>query len=139
MPIGAQYVTPEHRAQGQPKHRKTLAFLDVQLPLFKRQLEQSEEAYNRYRNQKGTVAFTEEATLILSTAVDRQTKLLEAQQRRRELEARFTANHPLRADRFGRRRSLPCSADIGRDPDADPRVCPRDSSRKRCAWSATSG
>src|SRR4030095_10311759 len=75
--------------------QKTLAFLDVQLPAFKRQLEASEEVYNRYRNQKGTVEFSQEATLVLGQAVDRQTKLLEAQQRRRELEARFTSNHPL--------------------------------------------
>ncbi len=91
--IGAQYVRQNVERKA-AEAQKTLAFLDVQLPLFKRQLEQSEETYNRYRNQKGTVAFTEEATLILGTAVDRQTKLLEAQQRRRELEARFTANHP---------------------------------------------
>ena len=38
--------------------QKTLAFLDVQLPQFKKQLEQSEDVYNRYRNQKGTVAST---------------------------------------------------------------------------------
>jgi tyrosine-protein kinase Etk/Wzc len=91
--IGAQYVKQNIERKA-AEAQKTLTFLDVQLPLFKRQLEQSEEAYNRYRNQKGTVAFTEEATLILTTAVDRQTKLLEAQQRRRELEARFTASHP---------------------------------------------
>jgi tyrosine-protein kinase Etk/Wzc len=91
--IGSQYVRQNIERKA-AEAQKTLTFLDVQLPLFKRQLEQSEEAYNRYRNQKGTVAFTEEASLILTTAVDRQTKLLEAQQRRRELEARFTANHP---------------------------------------------
>ena len=91
--IGAQYVRQNVERKA-AEAQKTLAFLDVQLPQFKRQLEQSEEAYNRYRNQKGTVVFNEEATLVLGTAVDRQTKLLEAQQRRRELESRFTANHP---------------------------------------------
>ena len=75
--------------------RKTLAFLDVQLPLYKRQMEAAEETYNRFRNQKGTVSFTEEASSVLAQAVDRQSKLLDAEQRRRELEARFTANHPL--------------------------------------------
>lgn len=91
--IGAQYVLQNIERKA-AEAQKTLAFLDVQLPLFKRQLEQSEEVYNRFRNQKGTVVFTEEASLALGTAVDRQTKLLEAQQRRRELEGRFTANHP---------------------------------------------
>ncbi|MDM0114284.1 polysaccharide biosynthesis tyrosine autokinase [Variovorax sp. J22R133] len=91
--IGAQYVRQniERRAA---EAQKTLGFLDVQLPLFKKQLEQSEEVYNRYRNQQGTVAFGEEANLILAMSVDRQTKLLEAQQKRTELEQRFTSNHP---------------------------------------------
>ena len=91
--IGVQYVRQnvERRAA---EAQKTLGFLDVQLPAFKRQLEQSEEVYNRFRNQKGTVSFTEEATLALGQAVDRQTKLLDAQQRRTELEARFTSAHP---------------------------------------------
>lgn len=91
--VGDQYVKQNVERKA-AEAQKTLAFLDVQLPLFKKQLEASEEAYNRYRNQKGTVVFTEEATLILGQAVDRQSKLLDAQQRRRELEARFTAAHP---------------------------------------------
>jgi tyrosine-protein kinase Etk/Wzc len=92
--VGTQYVRQNIERKA-AEAQKTLAFLDVQLPEFKRQLEASEEVYNKYRNQKGTVAFDEEAKLVLGTAVDRQTKLLEAQQRRRELEARFTSNHPL--------------------------------------------
>ncbi|RZL65572.1 MAG: polysaccharide biosynthesis tyrosine autokinase [Variovorax sp.] len=91
--VGNQYVRQNIERKA-AEAQKTLAFLDVQLPQFKRQLENSEETYNRFRNQKGTVAFNEEANLILGEAVDRQTKLLDAQQRRRELEARFTSNHP---------------------------------------------
>jgi len=92
--VGDQYVK-QNVERKSAEAQKTLAFLDVQLPQFKKQLEASEEVYNRYRNQKGTVAFSEEATLVLGQAVDRQTKLLEAQQRRREMEARFTSNHPM--------------------------------------------
>lgn len=92
--VGAQYVQQNVERKA-AEAQKSLAFLDEQLPQFKRQMEAAEETYNRYRNQKGTVAFSEEATLILGQAVDRQGKLLEAQQRRRELEARFTSSHPL--------------------------------------------
>jgi len=91
--VGEEYVKQNIERKA-AEAQKTLTFLDVQLPLFKKQLEASEEVYNRYRNQKGTVAFTEEASLILAQAVDRQTKLLDAQQKRRDLEARFTASHP---------------------------------------------
>ena len=76
-----------------PKHRRRW-LPRPQLPQFKKQLDQSEDAYNRYRNQQGTVALDEEAKLILNRSVDLQSKLLEAQQKRRELVARFTAEHP---------------------------------------------
>lgn len=91
--IGRQYVRQNIERKA-AEAQKTLSFLDVQLPQYKRQLEQSEDVYNRYRNQKGTVAFDEEAKLILGQTVDLQTKLLDAQQRRRELEPRFTNKHP---------------------------------------------
>jgi len=91
--IAGQYVRQNVERKAE-EAQKTLSFLDDQLPIFKKQLEQSEEVYKRYRNQRGTVAFEEEAKLILETAVDRQTKLLEAQQKRRELESKFTSQHP---------------------------------------------
>jgi tyrosine-protein kinase Etk/Wzc len=92
--LGAQYVQQNVERKA-AEAQKTLAFLDVQLPQFKRQLEASEEAYNSYRNRQGSVDIGAEATLALNQTVDRQTKLLEAQQRRRDLEARFTPNHPM--------------------------------------------
>ncbi|MGJ7490402.1 polysaccharide biosynthesis tyrosine autokinase [Variovorax sp. ZT4R33] len=91
--VGAQYVRQNIERKA-AEAQKTLAFLDVQLPQFKKQLEASEEVYNRFRNQKATVAFNEEATAVLTESVDRQTRLLDAQQRRRDLESRFTAAHP---------------------------------------------
>jgi len=91
--IGRQYVRQNIERKA-AEAQKTLAFLDVQLPQFKKQLDQSEEAYNRYRNQQGTVSLDEEAKLILTRSVDLQSKLLEAQQKRREFVSRFTAEHP---------------------------------------------
>jgi tyrosine-protein kinase Etk/Wzc len=73
---------------------KTLGFLDTALPQFKKQLEQSEDLYNRYRNENGTVSLDDEAKNALSQTVELQAKLLEAQQKRRELSARFTDKHP---------------------------------------------
>ncbi len=73
---------------------KTLGFLDTALPQFKKQLEQSEDLYNRYRNENGTVSLDDEAKNALAQTVELQSKLLEAQQKRRELSARFTDKHP---------------------------------------------
>lgn len=91
--IGEQYVRQNVERKA-AEAQKTLSFLDTQLPSFKKQLNASEEAYNRYRNEKGTVALDEEAKLILARSVDLQSKLIEAQQKRREMMQRFTAEHP---------------------------------------------
>jgi tyrosine-protein kinase Etk/Wzc len=91
--IGQQYVRQNIERKA-AEAQKTLAFLDVQLPQFKKQLDQSEVAYNRYRNQQGTVSLDEEAKLILTRSVELQSKLLEAQQKRREFISRFTVEHP---------------------------------------------
>lgn len=92
--IGRQYVRQNIQRKA-AEAQKMLAFLDVQMPQFKKQLDKSEEAYSRYRNQKGTVALDEEAKVVLSREVDLQSKLLEAQQKRRELVTRFTPEHPM--------------------------------------------
>lgn len=73
---------------------KTLGFLDTALPQFKSQLEKSEDLYNKYRNQNGTISLDDEAKNALTQTVDLQSKLLEAEQKRRELSARFTDKHP---------------------------------------------
>ena len=92
--VGQQYVKQNVERKA-AEAQKTLSFLDVQLPAFKKQLEASEEAYNRYRNQKGVVAISDEATALLNQAVDRQKQLFELQQRRLDLESRFTSAHPM--------------------------------------------
>lgn len=91
--IGQEYVRQNVERKA-AEAQKTLSFLDVQLPQFKKQLDDSEDAYNKYRNQKGTVSLDDEAKLILTQSVDLQGKLLEAQQKRRELISRFTPEHP---------------------------------------------
>lgn len=91
--VGQQYVQ-QNVDRRSAEAQKTLAFLDVQLPQFKRQLDASEEAYSKFRNQKGTVEFTEEANLALNQSVDRQTQLLALEQQRRDLDAHFMPAHP---------------------------------------------
>jgi tyrosine-protein kinase Etk/Wzc len=73
---------------------RVLNFLDTELPKFKRQLEQSEDSYNQYRNQNGTISLDDEAHNALSQSVDLQSKLLDARQKRLELAGRFTSEHP---------------------------------------------
>ncbi|MDM0090595.1 MULTISPECIES: polysaccharide biosynthesis tyrosine autokinase [unclassified Variovorax] len=91
--IGEQYVRQNVERKA-AEAQKTLGFLDEQLPAFKRQLEASEDAYTKFRNKNGTVAFDEEAKGVLSQSIELQTKLLEAQQQRRALAAKYTDINP---------------------------------------------
>ncbi len=74
---------------------KSLAFLEQQLPQLRQQVETSENRYNAMRNQRGTVDLPEESRLMLNQSVQLQTKLQELRQKRQELDARFTPNHPI--------------------------------------------
>jgi tyrosine-protein kinase Etk/Wzc len=91
--IGRQYVhqNVERKAA---EAEKMLAFLDVQMPQFKKQLDQSEAAYSRYRNEKGTISLDDEAKAVLQQQVDLQAKLMDAKLKRLDMVARFTAAHP---------------------------------------------
>ncbi|WP_219210062.1 polysaccharide biosynthesis tyrosine autokinase [Variovorax boronicumulans] len=91
--IGDQYVRQNVERKA-AEAQKTLGFLDEQLPAFKRQLEASEDAYTKFRNKNGTVAFDEEAKGVLTQSIELQTKLLEAQQQRRALAAKYTDINP---------------------------------------------
>lgn len=91
--VGRQYVRQNINRKA-AEAEKTLVFLDKQVPQFKKQLEDSEDVYSKYRNLHGTISLDEEAKAILGQSVDQQLKLVEAQQKRRDMEARFTPNHP---------------------------------------------
>ncbi|CAN7208313.1 polysaccharide biosynthesis tyrosine autokinase [Paraburkholderia sp. 22099] len=71
-----------------------LAFLDQQLPGLRKELDEAEQRYNKFRNTHGTVDLGEESRLLLQQIVDNKTKLLDLQQQRAEMSQRFTANHP---------------------------------------------
>ena len=92
-------LADEYLAQNLAYHaldtRKTIDFLNGQLPRLKQQLESSETAFNAYRNRYGTIDLAEQTKLLLEQSVDAQTKLLELRQKRSELNQRFTELNPV--------------------------------------------
>ncbi|MDP9891200.1 tyrosine-protein kinase Etk/Wzc [Variovorax boronicumulans] len=74
---------------------RTLDFLGTELPKFRQQLEQSEDVYNQYRNQNGTISLDDEARNALTQNLDLQSKLFDARLKRLDLMSRFTAQHPV--------------------------------------------
>lgn len=91
--IADQYLR-QNMERKSAEAEKTIAFLDKQLPAFEQQLRASEDAFARFRNQNGTVAFDEEAKVFLNRTSTLQSSLLELQQKRRDAEPNFTDQSP---------------------------------------------
>lgn len=91
--VGTLYVRQNVERKA-AEAEKSIAFLDTQLPQLRKQLENSENSFNQFRNRTGTFDLGGEAKVVLDQAVKFQTNLVELQQKRKELEARFTAQHP---------------------------------------------
>ncbi|MEO0002311.1 MAG: hypothetical protein RLZZ22_3, partial [Pseudomonadota bacterium] len=91
--IGALYVRQNVERKA-AEAEKSIAFLNTQLPDLRKQLEASEGKFNQFRSQQGTFNLDTEAQAMLEQGIGLKVKLLEAQQRRKEVETRFTAQHP---------------------------------------------
>jgi tyrosine-protein kinase Etk/Wzc len=91
--LGSQYVQ-QNVDRKADEAQKSIQFLDSQMPVLKRQLEDSEEAFNEFRVRNGTLNLSDEGSAVLQQTVDTQTRLVDLQQKYDELSARFTTNHP---------------------------------------------
>lgn len=92
--VGTNYVR-QNVERKSAEAEKSLDFLGGFLPQLKKQLEDSEVRFNKFRNQNGTFDLGTEGKNYLDTAVKLQGSLLELQQKRREQSAQFTAAHPV--------------------------------------------
>ena len=91
--IGNLYVR-QNIARKAAEAEKTLSFLGTLLPQLRAQTDESETKFNQFRNKNAVFDLGTEAKLVLDQTVKLQTGLLELQQKRKELETRFTAQHP---------------------------------------------
>jgi tyrosine-protein kinase Etk/Wzc len=92
--IGREYMR-QNLARKTEEAEKSLAFLNQQLPILKRQLEQAEDRYNQFRNTHGTVDLQEEARMSLAQAAAARARRIDLIQKKTELLARFTEDHPI--------------------------------------------
>lgn len=91
--IGKEYVK-QNTARKTEEAEKSLTYLNKQLPELKTTLEQAEAKYNAYRNQHGTIDLGEESRLSLQQSSAAKLRKMELQQRKIELLARYTDDHP---------------------------------------------
>ncbi|MEJ5897623.1 polysaccharide biosynthesis tyrosine autokinase [Aquabacterium sp. G14] len=74
---------------------RTLAFLEKQLPLVRKDVDAAENRFNQFRMKQGTFDLGAEAGAMLSEISGLRIKLLTLQQQRKELSARYTNEHPV--------------------------------------------
>lgn len=74
--------------------QQTLTFIEQQLPELKKQLEAAEVRFNDYRSRIGSVDIGQEGSILLQQSVGAETGIVALQQKRKELLATFTAEHP---------------------------------------------
>ena len=91
--VGGLYVR-QNVERNAAEAEKSISFLNTQLPQLRKELEASENKLNQYRNQNAIFDLGNETKVLLDQAVSMRVKLLELQQKRKELETRFTAQHP---------------------------------------------
>lgn len=91
--IGAIYVRQNVERKG-AEAEKSITFLNTQLPQLRKELETSELRFNQFRNKSGIFDLGSEAKLMLDQTIGLRVKLLDLQQKRKELAARYTTLHP---------------------------------------------
>ena len=74
--------------------KKTLAFLEEQLPGVKAKLDSAEQKLTSFRHSKGTIDLTGETRLHLEKDVTLQQRMLELEQKKQEALRLFRAEHP---------------------------------------------
>jgi len=91
--IAATYVQ-QNVDRKSAEAEKTLGFLDQQLPVLRKQLDEAEDRYNAFRIKNGTVQLDDESHLLLQQIVDGKSKLADLEQQRVVATQRFTNSHP---------------------------------------------
>lgn len=73
----------------------TIKFMESQIPQLKQKLELSENAFNKFREQYGTIDVSKEAEILLNESAQIERQLSELKLKQAELLTYYTAEHPL--------------------------------------------
>ena len=91
--IGSMYVR-QNVARKVAEAEKMLGFLKTNLAQLRAKIELSESRFNQLRNRNGSFDLTTESKVVLDQSIKLQTSLLDLQQKRTDLDARFGPQHP---------------------------------------------
>ena len=90
-----QSYVDQNLTRGSEQTTTTIKFMESQIPQLKQKLEQSEEAFNKFREQYGTIDVSKEAEILLNESAQIERQLSELKLKQAELLTYYTAEHPL--------------------------------------------
>lgn len=90
-----QSYVDQNLARGSEQTTTTIEFMESQIPQLKQKLEQSEEAFNKFREQYGTIDVSKEAEILLNESAQIERQLSELKLKQAELLTYYTTEHPL--------------------------------------------
>jgi len=92
--IVLSYIS-QNQSRGSEKTTKTITFMETQIPILKKKLEDSEAIFNNFRKKYGTIDVSKEAELLLgeNSQIDKQ--LNDLNLKKADLTTYYTEEHPL--------------------------------------------
>ena len=91
--VASAYVEREIERKSREAAR-SIQFLETQLPDLKQRVEESEARFNQFRASHGTVNLGDEAASLLKRTVEVQKARVDLEQKRNDLLALYTSDHP---------------------------------------------
>jgi len=117
-----QSYVDQNLLRGSEQTTTTIKFMESQIPQLKQKLQQSEEAFNKFREQYGTIDVNQESSLLVSESAAIERQVSELNLKKAELTTYYTEEHPLviqindQLSTLGERRSQ-IKEDISRLPE----------------------
>lgn len=90
-----QSYMSQNLARDSQQTRTTLDFMEAQIPQLKQKLEQSEQDFNKFRQQYGTIDVNQEAGILVNERAEIEKQVSELNLKKAELLTYYTAEHPL--------------------------------------------
>lgn len=92
--ITLSYVA-QNQSRGSEETTKTLEFMETQIPILKNRLEDSEAAFNKFREQSGTINIEQEAGILVSEKSQIDVQINDLKLKKADLTTYYTEEHPL--------------------------------------------
>lgn len=85
----------QNQSRGTEDTTKTIAFMETQIPMLRKKLEDSEAIFNQFRTKYGTIDVSQEASILLAENSQIDTQLSDLKLKKADLTTYYTEEHPL--------------------------------------------